>query len=109
MANHLTFPHLIQVFYGSGQPLDQLRSPLQQFLRNGVLGGREATAENIVQAVDALVNDMQEELRETAVRHEMRTVYFEEFILLILLSTLHEKNHNNIRTFFSHNVECVRS
>lgn len=105
----MTFPHLIQVFYGSGQPLDQLRSPLQQFLRNGVLGGQEATAENIVQAVDALVNDMQEELRETAVRHEMRTVYFREFILLILLSTLHEKNHNNIRTFFSHNVECVRS
>ncbi|XP_022320209.2 large proline-rich protein BAG6-like isoform X3 [Crassostrea virginica] len=72
VANHLTFPHLIQVFYGSGQPLDQLRSPLQQFLRNGVLGGREATAENIVQAVDALVNDMQEELRETASVSEVK-------------------------------------
>lgn len=70
-ANHLTFPNLIQVFYGSGQPLDQLRRPLQQFLRDGILNGREASAENIVQAVDTLVNDMQEELTETAVRYKL--------------------------------------
>ncbi|XP_061164391.1 large proline-rich protein BAG6-like isoform X3 [Saccostrea echinata] len=66
VSNHLTFPHLIQVFYGSGQPLDQLRGPLQQFFRDRILNGREASAENIVQAVDTLVNDMQEELTETA-------------------------------------------
>lgn len=71
-ANHLTFPNLIQVFYGSGQPLDQLRRPLQQFLRDGILNGREASAENIVQAVDTLVNDMQEELTETASVSEVK-------------------------------------
>lgn len=71
-ANHLTFPNLIQVFYGSGQPLDQLRRPLQQFFRDGILNGRDASAENIVQAVDTLVNDMQEELRETAVRYILK-------------------------------------
>ncbi|XP_062589985.1 large proline-rich protein BAG6-like isoform X2 [Saccostrea cucullata] len=72
VSNHLTFPHLIQVFYGSGQPLDQLRGPLQQFFRERILNGREASPENIVQAVDTLVNDMQEELRETASVSEVK-------------------------------------
>lgn len=38
------------------------------------MNGREASAENIVQAVDTLVNDMQEELTETAVRYKLKNL-----------------------------------
>ncbi|KAJ8301003.1 hypothetical protein KUTeg_022522 [Tegillarca granosa] len=62
VSSQLTFPDLVQVFFGNSAPLNIIRNPLQDFLRQRILNGQEPTAENITAGVDRLVEDMQDEL-----------------------------------------------
>ncbi|XP_033731257.1 large proline-rich protein BAG6-like isoform X2 [Pecten maximus] len=66
LSSHLTFPDLIQVFYGNRAPLQNVRVPLQEFLRERVLEGREPTMENITEASSRLVEEMSEEIEACA-------------------------------------------
>ncbi|XP_069120760.1 large proline-rich protein BAG6-like isoform X1 [Argopecten irradians] len=66
LSSHLTFPDLIQVFYGNRAPLQNVRVPLQNFLRERVLEGREPTMENITEASNRLVEEMAEEIEASA-------------------------------------------
>ncbi|KAK3087730.1 hypothetical protein FSP39_009769, partial [Pinctada imbricata] len=66
VSNHLTFSDLMQIFYGSPQPMDRLREPLQTFLTERVLNGGEANSDNIEAGVERLIADMQEELVATS-------------------------------------------
>jgi hypothetical protein len=43
----MCLPDLLQVFYGSHQPLNRLRTPLREFMRGRVLNDGEPTPENI--------------------------------------------------------------
>ncbi len=56
------------VFYGQAEPLQRLRSPLQQLVRERILQGREPTESNISAAVERLIDEMQTDLESTCVR-----------------------------------------
>jgi len=55
---------LIQVFHGNRQPLNRVRMPLQDFIRDRVLQNEKATPENLELGVDRLLQEMMEELRQ---------------------------------------------
>ena len=67
VSQHLTFVDLMMVFFGNPQPLQALRTPLQQFLQDHVLHGNQPTVENIDQAVATILDDMRDEIAATAV------------------------------------------
>ncbi|XP_021365917.1 large proline-rich protein BAG6-like isoform X2 [Mizuhopecten yessoensis] len=72
LSSHLTFPDLVQVFYGNRAPLQNVRVPLQDFLRERVLEGREPTMENITEASHRLVEEMSEEIEACATVAEVK-------------------------------------
>ena len=67
VSRHMCLPDLLQVFYGSHQPLNRLRTPLREFMRGRVLNDGEPTPENIDAGVDRIIQNMQEELQNAAV------------------------------------------
>ena len=66
VSRHMCLPDLLQVFYGSHQPLNRLRTPLREFMRGRVLNDGEPTPENIDAGVDRIIQNMQEELQNAA-------------------------------------------
>lgn len=61
----LQITDIIQVFYGSPGPLNQVREPLRQFVRTRVLEGAAPTVENIQNSVAELVDGMQADIQDT--------------------------------------------
>lgn len=73
-TNHLTFPNLIQIFYKSKQPLNQLKKPLQQFLKNEILNKRKTNTKNIIQTIDTLINNIQKKLTKTTIKYKLKNL-----------------------------------
>ncbi|KAI0211538.1 Large proline-rich protein bag6 [Lamellibrachia satsuma] len=65
VSQHLTFIDLMSVFFGNPQPLQSLRTPLQQFMHEHVLHGNQPTVENIDQAVARILDDMRDDINAT--------------------------------------------
>ena len=67
VSQHVTFIHLMSVFFGNPQPLQSLRAPLQQFIHEHVLRDDQPTVANIDQAVARMLDDMREDINATCV------------------------------------------
>ena len=67
ILSQLQITDIIQVFYGSPTPLNQVREPLRQFVRTRVLEGAAPTAENIRNSVVRLIEGMQADIQDTVV------------------------------------------
>jgi len=62
VATHMVFTDLTMVFFGVPTPLERLREPLQQFVRQTVLNGSAATEANIDSAIDRIMRDIQPDI-----------------------------------------------
>lgn len=58
IARCASFQDIINMFFGQSEPLTRIKEPLQRFIREQVLGNAEPTEENINQAVETLINQM---------------------------------------------------
>ena len=67
ILSQLQITDIIQVFYGSPAPLNQVREPLRQFVRTRVLEGAAPTIENIHDSVVRLIDSMQADIQDTVV------------------------------------------
>ena len=72
ILSHLQITDIIQVFYGSPGPLNQVREPLRQFVRTRVLEGAAPTVENIRDSVVRLVDSMQADIQDTVVSSHLK-------------------------------------
>lgn len=59
VAQNLTFPDFMAVFYGQSEPLRRLRQPLQAFVRERILRNNPPTESHINEAVKRLIDEMQ--------------------------------------------------
>ena len=67
LARHMTFVDLMSIFFGQTEPLNRVRVPLQQFVRERVLQGNDPTELNISVGVDRILQEMQGEVRTACV------------------------------------------
>ncbi|XP_074654293.1 large proline-rich protein BAG6-like [Tubulanus polymorphus] len=58
VGQNMTFSDLLQVFFGSSQPLGRLQQPLQAFVQEKVLRGREPTQAVIDEAVEEAIDNL---------------------------------------------------
>ena len=84
VSEHVTFIHLMSVFFGNPQPLQSLRAPLQQFINEHVLRGDQPTVANIDTAVARLLDDMREDITATSVSLDLHCVYVLFFVHVII-------------------------
>lgn len=110
LSSHLTFPDLVQVFYGNRAPLQNVRVPLQDFIRERVLEGREPTMENITQASERLVEEMREEIEACATVAEakpdidlvetLNNFFRQQFTATVRMIMLAEESNTNFGNQF---------
>jgi len=67
VSRHLTIVDLMSIFCHQVAPLQRLVQPLQEFVRDRVLQGREANDENIDRAVEQLVEEILPQIEEICV------------------------------------------
>ena len=68
MARTLTFTDFMAIFYGQPASLGRLRDPLREIIATNVLENRPMNEENLNQAVEKLMEDMQPEIESACVR-----------------------------------------
>lgn len=62
---------MVQLFFGRATTVNQLREPLQRFVRERALQGGEPTQENLDRAIDTVIRDLHPHLVLTAVGFTM--------------------------------------
>ena len=67
VSRHLTIVDLMSIFCHQVSSLQRLVCPLQEFVRDRVLGGQEATEENIDSAVEHLIEEILPQIEEICV------------------------------------------
>lgn len=67
VSSHLTFSDLLSIFAGVSSPLERLRRPLQQFVREHLLNDASPTEENLRAAANRLVEDCRPDTLEACV------------------------------------------
>ncbi|KAK2844972.1 hypothetical protein Q5P01_011631 [Channa striata] len=60
-----TMSDLVMLLHGQHQPLGRIQPQLSQFFNQNYLNGREPTDENIADAADSLVNELEEYITES--------------------------------------------
>ena len=68
ISQHLTFMDLMSIFFGNAAPLQRVRIPLQQFIREKILQGEEYNTTSLNVAVERLLEEMQPEIEAACVR-----------------------------------------
>lgn len=63
----LSIGDLVQLFFGRATTANQLRTPLQEFVRERALKGNQPTEENLDRAIDSVIHDLHPHLVLTAV------------------------------------------
>lgn len=58
IARTTTFQDIISMCFGHSEPLTRIKEPLQRFIHEQVLGNAEPTEENINQAVETLISQL---------------------------------------------------
>ncbi|KAL5011504.1 hypothetical protein ScPMuIL_010055 [Solemya velum] len=64
ILGHLTFPDLMQVFFGNPETLNNIRIPLRNFITERVLEQREPTPENVETGIQTLLQNMEPDIQE---------------------------------------------
>lgn len=90
VAQHLTFANLFSIFLGNSEPMNTLRQPLQQFVRDSVLKGAENTNSNLEAATRRLVDELWPDIQASLVKlliasHSFLLLTHQLFILLFLI------------------------
>lgn len=67
ILGHLQMTDFISVYYGQPGPLNQIQTPLREFLARRVLKGAAPFPENVRSAVEALVESARPDLEDTVV------------------------------------------
>lgn len=60
-----TMSDLVLLLHGQHQPLGRIQPQLSQFFRQNYLGGREPTEQNIADAAESLINELEEYISES--------------------------------------------
>ncbi|MPC30732.1 Large proline-rich protein BAG6 [Portunus trituberculatus] len=66
VALSLSIGDLVQLFFGRSRTVNQLRAPLQRFMREQALQGNQPTEENLNRAIDNILQDLHPHLVLTA-------------------------------------------
>ncbi|XP_046366921.2 large proline-rich protein BAG6-like isoform X2 [Haliotis rufescens] len=64
LSRHITFSDLFQIFFGHPEPLNRLRTPLQEFITRRVLRGAEYSEASLQEGVEQVMLDMDSEIQE---------------------------------------------
>lgn len=74
-ALSLSIGDLVQLFFGRSRTVNQLRAPLQRFVREQALQGNQPTEENLNHAIDNILQDLHPHLVLTAVSHVSCSIF----------------------------------
>uniref|UniRef100_A0A8D3C8I1 BCL2-associated athanogene 6 n=1 Tax=Scophthalmus maximus TaxID=52904 RepID=A0A8D3C8I1_SCOMX len=70
-----TMSDLVMLLHGQHQPLGRIQPQLSQFFTQNYLSGREPTDQNIAEAADSLVNELEEYITESFVSPDVLLIY----------------------------------
>lgn len=63
----MTFVDMMGILYGQPEPLNRLREPLRDFVREHILQNQAATEENIDTSVTRVIRNLQPDLHDVCV------------------------------------------
>ncbi|KAG7161488.1 Large proline-rich protein BAG6-like [Homarus americanus] len=114
VALSLSIGDLVQLFFGRATTVNQLRAPLQRFVRERALQGSQPTEENLDRAIDNVIRDLHPHLVLTAGdAHVHEGIDYVNTVHNFIRHRLHDifnlvLNHTDAETFGPSLVSLVR-
>ncbi|XP_071529720.1 uncharacterized protein [Panulirus ornatus] len=114
VALSMSIGDLVQLFFGRATTVNQLRTPLQRFVRERALQGNQPTEENLDHAIDNVIRDLHPHLVLTAGdAHVHEGIDYVNTVHNFIRHRLHDifnlvLNHTDAETFGQSLVSLVR-
>ena len=85
IAQSLSIVDFVELFSGQSSSMNRLLEPLQRFVRERVLEGREATDENLDTAVDRFIQEIQPHLEVSINEVQVCKIFIKLFFAVYIL------------------------